>query len=1070
MYNKIHLLYYFSLVVFLLLIDVSVLAQTQLSYFDGFETSADNQHWTLNHGPNGVNMTNKWYISDFEPYMGDSSLIISNNNGASAAFSNTKNTVVAFREYVLPPGTYNLSFMWRCVGLANNHGFYVCWSPSTTDIKSSFGGFTNANQALAFGGNKMLNLSSSWTNQTTTVVVQGAGTAPRTYRLYFVWDNNANAQTPPPAACIDNVQIAPITCTPPTNIKNTVTNNDITLSWSGSAISYDVMYSAYGSNTFTILTDITANSVILRSMAQGVYDFWVRSICGSDTSMWTVKQNLLIYNTGTNCIDFIDLDGPNALCQTGSFSSPNSRTGKVDNGASNPSSRHTVNFIPGVMDPWSTDGQLSTIPPGEIVSVRLGNPNSNSEQESVTYTYNVAPNENIILMLNYAVVFEEPGHAEENKFQVELLDVNGNLLEPKDENGLPIIGASRECSMTEFFAKNDPTWHKSKSSYSSGDCSWKDWTKVGINLTPFRGQTINVRISTFDCGWSGHYTYAYFSISCAKAEMSGYSCGDETDFSVSAPDGFHYKWYKPDAPGVILSTNKNWSVPSQQADTFFCDVISTENENCYFTLPAYLVPTTPLSRFTPKWVPENCENKILLENTGGILRDGRLTKDKCEYTEWIITDKSTGLTDTITDQYSPLLDVPDAGAEFDVRLVSGISHNQCTDTILQKVKVPKIGVVDTTIVAQTCKGVPYWLGGKKYDKTGIYRNDDDNVSVAGCDSFVVLDLTVIDNIECEIFDTICQGESYDLNGQLYGRTGDYMATIKSVSGCDSVVNLHLFVVPSVDVSFRPLSSICADDTMFVALFEYDDTKGKILNYSLSFDDKALDNGFEDVSHEELPTDGELRIAMPTTIVGDEIEEMPIPDFYTVKVIFSREKCDELTFDLPFAVYYPVKGIMEQKWNNVIALLNADYNFYGFEYSMYQWYKNGSPIEGATGPNLYIGDGVDFDFTAEYRVYLIREGESVGIMSCPLIPQDRTPMQVSEYDYLDVSAMGVMQRVQLKNVSKPGTAYWYSVSGQLVSSYAIDDNDPYIIAPIQSGIYILRLEFESEISNYKISIK
>ena len=1059
----------------LLFISLPLFAQQiQTSFFEGFEAEENNAQWTLNHGANGPNMTNKWNISDYEPFMGDNCLIISDNDGKTPSYKNVKNTVVAFREYLLPPGAYNLSFMWRCGGVEASHGFYVCWAPSSIDIKSGFAGFTNNNQALTFGNTKMLNNSSRWTHQTTTVTVSStAGTAPRAYRLYFVWDNNTNATTPSPAACIDNVQLVSTACTPPDNITSVISKNDLTLTWTGIAQSYDIMYRPYGSSDTTVVGGFTENRYKFTGLEQGVYDFWVRSICGTDTSIWAVSQNHLIYNSEVNCIDFIDFASPNTLCQIGSFKDPNTEASIVDFGSESDLSRHTMNFIPGAMDPWSTDGQLPMVAPGELVSVRLGNPHTGGEQESVTYTYSVGANESVILMLNYAVVFNEPGHDKENYFLVELLDENDQLLEPKNDDGQPIIGASRSCSLTEFHAPTDTTsaiidatWHKSPSTIGTGNCRWKDWTKVGINLSNFRGQTVKVRISTFDCGLMAHYTYAYYTISCARAEMAGYSCGNDTDFAVSAPEGFRYKWYRPNAPEKILSTERDWSVPSSQADTFYCNVISTEDSTCYFTLPAYLVPTEPFSSFIPKWMPANCENRILLENTSGIMRDGRLSKDKCDYTEWIITDKKTNKSDTITNQYSPLIFAPNEGAEYEVKLVSGMSNNQCTDTTpITIVKVPAIGVTDTTIKVSTCT-IPYWFGNKKYDKTGIYLNDDDNVSVAGCDSIVRLDLTVLEKVDDERFDTICQGESYDLNGQRYTVSGDYKARIPNELGCDTMVLLHLLVVPSVDVAFNPLSPICADDEKFVATFNYDDTQGKIEYYSLTFDTLAIKNGFHDVSRLPIPSDGEIHINMPSVYGG----AIPHPDNYTVTVTFARERCSDLVFDLPFSVYYPVKGIMEQKWNNVIALLNDSNNVYRYEYSHYQWFKNDEPIVGATASYLYLGSGESFDFKEEYSVRLVREGESKGIMSCPIVPVDRTSVQVSEFDYLATTILRAAQRLSLLNVTKRGVASWYSVSGQKVGSCVVDEYSTDITTPAQSGIYILRLDFGTEWAVYKISIK
>ena len=71
------------------------------------------------------------------------------------------------------------------------------------------------------------------------------------------------------------------------------------------------------------------------------------------------------------------------------------------------------------------------IPPGELVSVRLGNWNKNYEAETITYTYTVDTT-NTILLLKYAVVLQNPsGHYNSQPyFSLEILDMNNQLIDP----------------------------------------------------------------------------------------------------------------------------------------------------------------------------------------------------------------------------------------------------------------------------------------------------------------------------------------------------------------------------------------------------------------------------------------------------------------------------------------------------------------------------------------------------------------------------------------------------------------------------------------------------------------
>ena len=105
--------------------------------------------------------------------------------------------------------------------------------------------------------------------------------------------------------------------------------------------------------------------------------------------------------------------------------------------------------------------------------------------------------------------------------------------------------------------------------------------------------------------------------------------------------------------------------------------------------------------------------------------------------------------------------------------------------------------VDATI----CEGQSYSFNGQMYNTTGAYTADLQ--SVAGCDSTVVLHLTVNPTVYYTFYDMAC--DSYEWNGQIYTSSGDYTQTLTSATGCDSVVTLHLTIHPSSSYAFSQLA-------------------------------------------------------------------------------------------------------------------------------------------------------------------------------------------------------------------------------------------------------------------------
>ena len=107
-----------------------------------------------------------------------------------------------------------------------------------------------------------------------------------------------------------------------------------------------------------------------------------------------------------------------------------------------------------------------------------------------------------------------------------------------------------------------------------------------------------------------------------------------------------------------------------------------------------------------------------------------------------------------------------------------------------------------------CEGSTYDWNGRQLDETGYYI--DTFVSSAGCDSIVAIDLFVATNYESDLDITICEGDSFLLNGVYYKEEGIYMDTLMALFGCDSIVTLDLKVQQGIEQNFN--AEICEGDT------------------------------------------------------------------------------------------------------------------------------------------------------------------------------------------------------------------------------------------------------------------
>ena len=119
-------------------------------------------------------------------------------------------------------------------------------------------------------------------------------------------------------------------------------------------------------------------------------------------------------------------------------------------------------------------------------------------------------------------------------------------------------------------------------------------------------------------------------------------------------------------------------------------------------------------------------------------------------------------------------------------------------------------IPQTTLYETICYGETYAFAGQLCDSTGIYTAT--LASIDGCDSLVTLHLNVLPHVPItEEYATICYGETYTWHAITYDASGDYTTTLLDANGCDSLITLHLAVLPQVPIT-EEYATICYGET------------------------------------------------------------------------------------------------------------------------------------------------------------------------------------------------------------------------------------------------------------------
>lgn len=1001
-------------------------AHSQIVYQCDFEDEAERNQWVLNEGPRADLCANNWYMGTAvnATQNGQFGMYIS-DTGEKPEYSGARNNVlVAARELTLPEGEYTLFFDWMAKGrAASGDGIWVCWVPDTTTQTYSAAVLRPA-WVDSYRLDTVFNSTSIWEQGKVTFTTDG-----KPGRLAFVWTNTNTPKPVQPSGCVDNIMIIPKIdeCEPPTDFKRTMKGTSMQVTWKGDADWYDARVYDYGSDTWMYFDSLTLKRITVDGLTEGVVQIFVRSHCG-ESGLSAYEHYTPFYFLPGKCVNYLAIDDA-TQCKTyiGSATSPRERVALVDSGYSAMESRHTIHYMPGETDP-RTDNMLATKPEGALASVRLGNWDTGAEGEAIEYVYDVPDGDAAILKLKYAIVLNQPAqsHPEEDQSSFKL-DI---YTSEKGKNQLrPLDGG---CGQATFHVGyGDQTgWHP----VGAGEIMWKEWTEVSVNLREYVGQRITVRLSTADCTQGGHYSYAYFTLDCESAELSGLNCGEENPTTTfTAPAGFNYEWYLPTNPDSILSRKQTFQIEPMDTLTYNVDVISQTNGKCYYTLDACGIPRYPVAKAEYKWNGgEHCQNIVTFYNKSYIYyknierwnQDGRVDTIYTNYEKVQNTIWDFGDGEIVESNADSIVHVYPVGAgTYKPTITASISDGACAATVVvDKIQLPDVSVAEREV--HLSKGSMF--NGRVYWEP--YRFDE-IIEEDGCE---VLAHVFIHETEFTIDTTFCEGGYFQLGDQKITESGTYKSKLKSVQWpeVDSIVTLILNVEPSLVVEVADTVVICADqENIYIPITIL---QGQMDSLYLSFSKAIVAAGFEP----QYAFDGD-------ELVSVQIPDSLIPGYYPATLQLGTPRCPVPDKQVVIQINYS-SSILAQK-DGIIALLNDSLNG-GFFFSEYSWYRNGELIEGADQSYLIVNDN---DLGAQYTAVLTRESDGLKLPVCPILYDGamgvETPMLSNVIVYPTIVAPG--QKITINADTE-----WILMDmlGRIVIPAS---SDKQMIAPLQQGIYM-----------------
>jgi hypothetical protein len=395
---------------------------------------------------------------------------------------------------------------------------------------------------------------------------------------------------------------------------------------------------------------------------------------------------------------------------------------------------------------------IPKVPDGYSFSCRIGNAIGSNEVDGIEYTMTVDSN-NSLLILTFALVLQVYQNPNQNpQFTMKITDTSGNVLPIPcaNVNFLPNMMTEITCGINALIAKN--------------------WTTVGLDLTPCIGQKIKIYFETRDGTLGSSYGYAYVVGECRPMKIDLQYCANINAARMSAPEGFQeYTWTRSSDTTWIKYT-RQVNVPNPTDDEIFTCTLKSEL-GCEVELKTVITKTIIDADFlfgvkegnghvdfaahgNQSWY-DTCTRTVTFVDKS------QVRNAKKESILWEIHGLNARSRDSLWTYTFPDPDIP---TTYLVRLTVW-SENGCADTFSQSITIYPSPKVRIDGPAEFCEGKTVCLKPKAIVSKFILhtwswkKSSDGSTGLCVCDSLSISEhgiyyLKSLDTTGCYAYDTL----------------------------------------------------------------------------------------------------------------------------------------------------------------------------------------------------------------------------------------------------------------------------------------------------------------------------
>ena len=520
--------------------------------------------------------------------------------------------------------------------------------------------------------------------------------------------------------------------------------------------------------------------------------------------------------------------------------------------------RHTI-MSTSTPDPYACNN-IMTLPPNEPYCARLGNGGIGSwgngvgwQVDYLSYTF-IVDATNSLLTYKYAVVFQDPVRDPAQiphtpsirpRFVAKVTETTtGALIDPVcgilDAIYDTLIAGYRECSLSAIQSMGG-------NPYAAVGTAYRAWTTVGVDLRNFIGKSVTLEFNTWDCGWGGHFGYAYVSARCDAFKLQTLNCTSNGSVLVQAPDGFSYKWFPSGSTTKdILVNNPN------PGDSVWVELTSVNG--CKTVIGTKIFPVVIDAKFIPNPTSVCPNTPITFTDSSTSYYTADNSSIPVVTWNWNFGDGAT------SNVQNPVHTYQNTGI-YTVKLIVS-NQNGCIDSIKKVVQVVPGPIADFTF-SDIC-----------LNNSGIFND----ASQSPASQFISNWLWTFHN----------NSSTQQNSSNFYNTSGNYNVNLQVTTnnGCKNDVTKTIKIYPLPIANFSATTVCVGDTTFFTNLSLKGDPTDNVVNAVWNFGDNAAFSSSYNTAHVYL-TSGTYQVRLivvsangcvKDTTISVTVHPKPIPNF------------------------------------------------------------------------------------------------------------------------------------------------------------------------------------------------